>query len=104
MEQPSDFAQLTLIQTFLGQNQLAITPSFGISNTNYLKNLHDGRNDFIVYAGLGGAWQFTDYLSLQMFLNYSNMSTNSTGDFLLGPSSAYEVLDLGASLNLNFVF
>ena len=95
---------LSLIQTFLENNQLVFSPSIGISNTHYLRNLHDGRNDLVFFAGISGLWQITDFFALQLFLNYSTLSTNSTGDALLGPSSSFSAVDTGASINLNFSF
>ena len=95
---------LSLIQTFLENNQLVFSPSIGISNTHYLRNLHDGRNDLVFFAGISGLWQITDFFALQLFLNYSTLSTNSTGDALLGPSSSFHAVDTGASINLNFSF
>jgi hypothetical protein len=97
-------AGLSLIQTFLDRNQLVLSPSIGISNTHYLRNLHDGRNDLVFFAGISGIWQVTDFFALQLFLNYSTMSTNAKGDSLLGPSSSFQAVDTGGSINLNFSF
>ena len=97
-------AGLSLIQTFLDRNQLVLSPSIGISNTHYLRNLHDGRNDLVFFAGISGIWQLTDFFALQLFLNYSTMSTNAKGDSLLGPSSSFQAVDTGGSINLNFSF
>ena len=95
---------LNLIQTFFDRNQLVLSPSIGISHTHYLRNLHDGRNDLVFFAGVNGTWQFSDFFALQLFLNYSAMSTNSVGDSLLGPSSSFYAVDVGASMNLNYFF
>ena len=97
-------AGLSLIQTFLDRNQLVLSPSIGISNTHYLRNLHDGRNDLVFFAGISGIWQVTDFFALQLFFNYSTMSTNAKGDSLLGPSSSFQAVDTGGSINLNFSF
>jgi len=97
-------AGLSLIQTFLDRNQLVLSPSIGISNTHYLRNLHDGRNDLVFFAGISGIWQLTDFFALQLFLNYSTMSTNAKGDSLLGLSSSFQAVDTGGSINLNFSF
>ena len=97
-------AGVSLIQTFLDRNQLVLSPSIGISNTHYLRNLHDGRNDLVFFAGISGIWQVTDFFALQLFLNYSTMSTNAKGDSLLGPSSSFQAVDTGGSINLNFSF
>lgn len=97
-------AGLSLIQTFLDRNQLVLSPSIGISNTHYLRNLHDGRNDLVFFAGISGIWQLTDFFALQLFLNYSTMSTNAKGDSLLGQSSSFQAVDTGGSINLNFSF
>ncbi len=95
---------LSLIQTFLDDDQLVLSPTLGFSNTHYLRNLHDGRNDLVFFAGVSGLWQITDFFALQLFLNYSTMSTNSIGDSLLGSSSSFDSLDAGGSINLNFSF
>ena len=95
---------LSLIQTFLDRNQLVFSPSIGISHTHYLRNLHEDRNDLFFFAGVNGTWQVTDFFALQLFLNYSTMSTNSIGDSLLGPSSSFHALDIGASVNVNYSF
>ena len=95
---------LSLVQTFLEDNQLVISPSIGMTNTHYLRNLHEGRNDLVFFAGVSGIWQVTDFFAMQLFLNYSTMSTNSTGDALLGPSSSFKALDLGAGMNFNYRF
>lgn len=97
-------AGLSLIQTFLDRNQLVLSPSIGISNTHYLRNLHDGRNDLVFFAGISGIWQVTDFFALQLFLNYSTMSTNAKGDSLLDQSSSFQAVDTGGSINLNFSF
>ena len=43
----------------------------------------------MVFLPISGLWQITDFFALQLFLNYSTLSTNSTGDALLGPSSSF---------------
>ena len=50
---------LSLIQTFLENNQLVFSPSIGISNTHYLRNLHDGRNDLVFFCR--DKWTLADY-------------------------------------------
>ena len=94
----------SLIQTFLENNQLVLSPTIGLTNTYYLRNLHEGRNDLILVAGLSAMWQVSDLFALQLFVNYSSMSTNSIGDSLLGPSSQFGAFDYGMSLSANFQF
>ena len=95
---------LSLIQTFLEQSQVVLSPTIGLTNTHYLRNLHEGRNDLIFTAGISALWQAAEFFAIQLFVNYSTMSTNSIGDALLGPSSQFGALDYGASLNANYQF
>lgn len=55
-------------------------------------------------AGIRALWQAAEFFAIQLFVNYSTMSTNSIGDALLGPSSQFGAIDYGASLNANYQF
>ena len=71
---------LSLIQTLGDSGKYALMPTLGLTRSEYLKNLQDGRADLVFSAGVSGIWQALDWLSLQTFLNYSTLSTNSKGD------------------------
>ena len=42
-------------------------PGFGINRSEYLKNSQNGRVDVVLFAGLSGTWQATEWMSLQLF-------------------------------------
>jgi hypothetical protein len=95
---------LSLVKTFGENGQYIFMPSLGITRSEYLKNLQDGRVDLVFSAGLSGIWQAKEWLSLQAFANYSKLSTNGKGEELLLESSSFKALDVGVSATVNHAF
>ena len=95
---------LNLIYLFGTEGQFMLMPGIGVSRSEYLKNAQDGRVDVMLYAGLSGTWQATDWMSLQLFSNYSQMFTNTLGKELLGLSAGYKALDIGGSITVQHSF
>ena len=95
---------LSLVKTFGENGQYVFMPSLGITRSEYLKNLQDGRVDLVFSAGLSGIWQAKEWLSLQAFANYSTLSTNDTGEDILKASSSFKAWDVGASATVNHAF
>ncbi|MEC9124087.1 MAG: hypothetical protein VX969_08075, partial [Verrucomicrobiota bacterium] len=95
---------LSLVRTYGDNGQYVLMPAVGITRSAYLKNLQDGRVDMVLTAGLSGIWQARDWLSLQVFGNYSTLTTNSHGKSLLGESSSFHALDVGVSATATHAF
>ena len=95
---------LSLVRTYGDNGQYVLMPAVGITRSAYLKNLQDGRVDMVLTAGLSGIWQAKDWLSLQVFGNYSTLTTNSHGKSLLGESSSFHALDVGVSATATHAF
>lgn len=95
---------LSLVKTFGENGQYVLMPALGITRSEYLKNLQDGRVDVVFSAGLSGIWQAQKWLSLQAFVNYSKLSTNGKGEELLLNSSSFEAWDVGVSATANHTF
>ena len=95
---------LSLVKTFGENGQYVLMPSLGLTRSEYLKNLQDGRVDLVFSAGLSGIWQAKEWLSLQAFANYSKLSTNSKGEGLLLESSSFKAWDVGVSATVNHSF
>jgi hypothetical protein len=93
---------LSLIQTFGENGKYVLMPTLGLTRSEYLKNTQDGRADLVFSAGVSGIWQALDWLSLQSFLNYSTLSTNSRGEAL--NSSTFEAWDVGLSVTASHSF
>ena len=93
---------LSLIQTFGENGKYVFMPTLGLTRSEYLKNLQDGRADFVFSAGVSGIWQALDWLGLQTFLNYSTLSTNSTGESL--NASTFDAWDVGLSVTASYTF
>ena len=77
-------------------------PTLGLTRSEYLKNTQDGRADLVFSAGVSGIWQAKDWLSLQTFLNYSTLSTNSKGDDV--GASTFDAWDVGLSATVSHTF
>jgi hypothetical protein len=94
---------LSLIQTFGDSGNYVLMPTLGLTRSEYLKNTQDGRADLVFSAGMSGIWQATEWLSLQTFVNYSTLSTNSKGkrDNLASPFDAW---DVGLSITTSHTF
>jgi uncharacterized cupin superfamily protein len=94
---------LSLIQTFGDSGNYVLMPTLGLTRSEYLKNTQDGRADLVFSAGMSGIWQATEWLSLQTFVNYSTLSTNSKGkqDNLASPFDAW---DVGVSVTTSHSF
>ena len=95
---------LSLVRTYGDNGQYVLMPAVGITRSAYLKNLQDGRVDMVLTAGLSGIWQAKDWLSLQVFGNYSTLTTNSHGKSLLGESSSFHALEVGVSATATHAF
>ena len=95
---------LSLVKTFGENGQYVLMPSLGLTRSEYLKNLQDGRVDMVFTAGLSGIWQAKEWLSLQAFANYSKLSTNGKGEELLLESSSFKAFDVGVSATVNHTF
>ncbi len=93
---------LSLIQTFGDSGKYVLMPTLGLTRSEYLKNLQDGRADLVFSAGVSGIWQALDWLSLQTFLNYSTLSTNSEGDSV--GASTFDAWDVGLSVTASYTF
>ena len=93
---------LSLIQTFGDSGKYVLMPTLGLTRSEYLKNLQDGRADLVFSAGVSGIWQALDWLSLQTFLNYSTLSTNSKGDAV--GASTFDAWDIGLSVTASYTF
>ena len=93
-----------LIHTMGKDGQYILMPGLGVNRTEYLKNNQDGRVDLTYFGGLTFIWQIWEWFGLQAFSNYSIMRTNSLGKELLGESSSYRALDIGASVNVSHSF
>ena len=93
---------LSLIQTFGDSGKYVLMPTLGLTRSEYLKNLQDGRADLVFSAGVSGIWQALDWLSLQTFLNYSTLSTNSKGDAV--GASTFDAWDVGLSVTASYTF
>ena len=91
---------LSLIQTFGDSGKYVLMPTLGLTRSEYLKNLQDGRADLVFSAGVSGIWQALDWLSLQTFLNYSTLSTNSKGDAV--GASTFDAWDAGLSVTASY--
>ena len=90
---------LSLIRTYGENGQYVLMPAVGLTRSEYLKNLQDGRIDIVFSAGLSGIWQAKKWLSLQAFANYSTLSTNGKGT-----ATTFDAWDIGVSANLNHSF
>ena len=95
---------INLIHLFGPESQFMIMPGFGINRSEYLKNSQNGRVDVVLFAGLSGTWQASEWMSLQLFTSYSRMITNTLGKELLGMSAGYQALDMGGSLTVQHSF
>jgi len=93
---------LSLIQTFGENGKYVLMPTLGLTRSEYLRNTQDGRADLVFSGGVSGIWQALDWLSLQTFLNYSTLSTNSKGEVL--NSSTFEAWDIGLSITASHAF
>ena len=93
---------LSLIQTFGDSGKYVLMPTLGLTRSEYLKNTQDGRADLVFSAGVSGIWQALDWLSLQTFLNYSTLSTNSKGEDL--GASTFDAWDVGLSVTASYTF
>ena len=93
---------LSLIQTFGDSGKYVLMPTLGLTRSEYLKNTQDGRADLVFSAGVSGIWQAKDWLSLQTFLNYSTLSTNSKGDDVR--ASTFDAWDVGLSATVSHTF
>ena len=93
---------LSLIRTYGENGQYVLMPAIGLTRSEYLKNLQDGRVDIVFSAGLSGIWQPKKWLSLQAFANYSTLSTNGKGEAL--GTSTFDAWDIGVSANVNHSF
>ena len=87
-----------LIKLFGSDGQFMLMPSLNFSRSEYLNHENDGRVDWLTTASLTGSWQVTSWLILDLGLNFSLLRMNDKGEFLLGDSSKYEVLDIGGSV------
>jgi hypothetical protein len=90
---------LSLIQTFGENGKYMLMPTLGLTRSEYLRNTQDGRADLVFSAGVSGIWQAMDWLSLQTFLNYSTLSTNSKGD-----GTTFDAWDTGLSVTVSHTF
>ncbi len=95
---------LSLIKTFGENGQYVLMPSLGLTRSEYLQNLQDGRVDVVFSAGLSGIWQAKKWLSLQAFANFSTLSTNGKGEEILKASSSFKAWDVGVSATVNHAF
>ena len=93
---------LSLIRTYGENGQYVLMPAIGLTRSEYLKNLQDGRVDIVFSAGLSGIWQAKKWLSMQAFANYSTLSTNGKGEAL--GTSTFDAWDIGVSANVNHSF
>ena len=93
---------LSLIQTFGDSGNYVLMPTLGLTRSEYLKNTQDGRADLVFSAGMSGIWQATQWLSLQTFVNYSTLSTNSKGDAV--GASTFDAWDVGVSVTASHSF
>ncbi|MBT3637332.1 MAG: hypothetical protein HN531_10360 [Opitutae bacterium] len=93
---------LSLIQAFGENGKYVLMPTLGLTRSEYLKNTQDGRADLVFSAGVSGIWQAMDWLSLQTFLNYSTLSTNSEGDSV--GASTFDAWDVGLSATVSHTF
>ena len=89
---------LLLIKLLGSEGQFMVMPSLNFSRSEYLNHENDGRVDWLTTASLTGSWQVTNWLVLDLGLNFSLLRMNEKGEFLLGGSSKYEVLDVGGSV------
>ena len=90
---------LSLIRTYGENGQYVLMPAIGLTRSEYLKNLQDGRVDIVFSAGLSGIWQAKKWLSLQTFANFSTLSTNGKGT-----ATTFDAWDIGVSANVNHSF
>jgi hypothetical protein len=88
---------IMLIKLFGSEGQFMVMPSLNFSRSEYLNHENDGRVDWLTTASITGSWQVTSWLVLDLGLNFSLLRMNDKGEFLLGESSKYEVLDIGGS-------
>ena len=89
---------LMLVKLFGSDGQFMVMPSLNFSRSEYLNHENDGRVDWLTTASLTGSWQVTNWLILDLGLNFSLLRMNDKGELLLGDSSKYEVLDIGGSV------
>ena len=95
---------LTYIKLFGDENQWMLMPSMGVTRSAYLKNIHDGRTDYLVNLGVTGIYQWKPWIGFQTFINYTNMSTNTKGESLLLSSSKSKTIDIGVAVTGNYQF
>ena len=95
---------LTYIKLYGENNEWMLMPSMGVTRSGYSKNNNDGRNDYMVNLGLTGIYQWKPWLGFQAFANFTNMSTNSKGEAILGSSSNSKTFDIGAAITGNYQF
>ena len=95
---------LTYIKLYGENNEWMLMPSMGVTRSGYSKNNNDGRNDYMVNLGLTGIYQWKPWLGFQAFSNFTNMSTNSKGEAILGSSSNSKTFDIGAAITGNYQF
>lgn len=93
-----------LIQLFGSEGQFMLMPSLNVSRSEYLNHTNDGRVDLSTTLGLNGSWQATDWLSLDLGVNWTVMRMNDLGKVLQGPSSKYQAFDIGGSLTASHSF
>jgi hypothetical protein len=79
------------------EGQFMVMPGLNFSRSEYLNHENDGRVDWLTTASITGSWQVTSWLVLDLGLNFSLLRMNDKGEFLLGESSKYDVLDIGGS-------
>ena len=95
---------MTYIKLFGDDNQWMLMPSMGVTRSTYLKDVYDGRTDYLVNLGVTGIYQWKPWLGFQTFVNYTNMSTNSIGESLLLSSSNSKTFDIGVAATGNYQF
>ena len=95
---------LTYVRVFGSDGRLMVLPSLGLTTTNYVKNDHAGRTDYLWTAGVSAMYQLTDHFGLQTFMTYGNKSANAKGRKVLPNSKKYENVDVGIAITGQYAF
>ena len=69
-----------------------------------LNNEMTGRADYLLLAGISASYQFSNWLSLQSFANFSHKFSNEKGEEKLGAAASFDNWDIGVALTGNHLF
>ena len=95
---------VSLMRSMGQEGKLMVMPSLGFGRTGYLKNEMTGRADYLLLAGISASYQFSNWLSLQSFANFSHKFSNEKGEGKLGAAASFDNWDIGVALTGNHLF